>query len=663
MPNPPLNNQVANQETNSAQNLIELTAHLQSLIASLDDIVFEIDGTHSFKNVWVDDETKLFMPKNDFLGKKIRDVAGPLADLVTGLINKAIETGEMTEIVYKHFDSSIDQWFRARIKPVIKAPDPKEYVLVLSIQDVTRQRHAELILQETKESLELSNQLLDVSQKLSQTVGWEYNMLTGEIFWTKQVYLLFDEQEGFQPTLDNLRPLIEPDGWNLMKEAIDQKHGYDIEIRVQTSRGAKKWVRAIGEPVLRRGELVTMRGALMDITLNKENEIKIIEAKNAAEGASKAKSDFLSIMSHEIRTPLNGIIGIANLLKLNHTVDQNEYVSNLIFCADHLLELINDILDLNKMENDKLELIVAEVNLAQLIRNIKNQFKSLAEAKGIRIVSLIDDDIPTNIIADPIRLGQILNNLVSNAIKFTEKGEVALIVKLVALKYKKATINFKVKDTGMGIPEELHETIFESFKQVQQSAYRKHSGTGLGLAITQKLAALHHSRIALHSEPGVGTEFYFDITFDIAENQKKLSSLSISPVMASFENKLNGLRILLVEDNPINVLVARKQLEYFGVSLDYAYSGKEGLALLEQNQYHVALLDLHIPEIDGYALAEIIRKKYSDVHIIIFTADIMQDVKIRLSKMQVYDILSKPFAPDKMFEMLLKVAKARNLTA
>jgi signal transduction histidine kinase/ActR/RegA family two-component response regulator len=647
--------------TDSQPDLLKLSAHLQSLITSLDDLVFEIDGVGTFKNVWVYDESKLFMPREAFLGKRIEDVMGPMAGLFSDTVQSVIETGEVGEIVYRHLDPAINQWFRARIKPVVKSLDLKEYVLVFSIQDITKQRIAEIVLQETKARLELSNQLLDVSQELSQTAGWEFNIQAQEVFWTKQVYALFDEDERFQPTFESIRQFFVAEDVDFMESTVANGKSFDFEIKVQTAKGVRKWVRSIGEPVTRGDEVMGVRGALMDITLNKENEFKIIEAKNLAESASKAKSDFLSIMSHEIRTPLNGIIGIANLLKLNHTIDQKEYVSNLIFSADHLLELINDILDLNKMENDKLELIVVEINLARLVRNIKNQFKSLAEAKGIRLVSFVDDDIPVNIMADPVRLGQILNNLISNAIKFTENGEVTLFLKLMSIEDHKATINFRVKDTGIGIPTELQQSVFESFKQVQQSPYRSASGTGLGLTITQKLAELHKSKVFLSSESGVGSEFYFDIRFDMADDQSKVSQDTIPLAVSDRKNRLKGLRVLLVEDNPINVLVARKQLEFFGADLDCVYSGREGMAMLRENTYHVAMLDLHMPEIDGYALAEIVRKEYMDTHVVIFTADIMQEVKVRLAKMQVYDILSKPFAPEKMFDMLLKVGLAKNV--
>lgn len=539
-------NKLSNDDEQSELKLHELTAHLQSLITSLEDLVFEIDGNHVFKNVWTSDDRMLFMPREAFLGKSIAEVMGAQSDTFTQPVDKAIETGEGQEVIYKHLNPAINEWFKARVKPVQKSQQPANYILVLSIQNITQKMLADIALEETRKQLEINN-------------------------------------------------------------------------------------------------------------------IALTEARILAEKASKTKSDFLSVMSHEIRTPLNGIIGIANLLKLNHTMDQKEYIGNLIFSADHLMQLINDILDLTKMENEKLELVLAEVDLFRLVKNIRNQFKSLAEAKGIQLKSFMDDEIPQRLIADPIRLSQMLNNLISNAIKFTDRGEVTLMIKLVSISDNHALINFVVKDTGMGIPLELQESVFESFKQVQQSIRRDQSGTGLGLTITQKLAELHNSRVILESEAGKGSEFHFDLSFEIASDQYSQDPQDVPPVFSVFKEKLKGLRVLLVEDNLINVMVAQKQLEYFGVDTDCAENGKDALALVEKNNYHAALLDLHMPVLDGYALAKIMRDKYPEIHPVIFTADIMMEVKSRFANIHVYDILNKPFAPEKMFEVLLKVARARGI--
>lgn len=635
--------------------------HLESLIIALEDIIFEVDGNQVFKNVWIHDESLLFMPRENFLGKKIIDVMGPMAKVFTALFNNVLRTNQKKEIIYRHLDPNVNQWFRGRVKIVKRSAEPENCVLLLCIQDITEQHIAELALKETKERLERSNKLLDVTQELSRIAGWEYNFASKEVFWTKQAYMLFDVDFSFKPTVENTTPFFSPQSMQLImdsaRKSVQLREPYNFEMQIITSTGVHKWVQTIGIPVVKNNEVVSMQGVFMDISRKKETELELINAKNTAESASKAKSDFLSVMSHEIRTPLNGIIGIANLLKLDDRPDQNEYISNLIFSADHLLHLINDILDLAKIDNDKLELVVTEVNLPKLINNVKSQFKSLSESKGIQLHSNIDADIPKMVIADPIRLGQILNNLISNAIKFTDKGEVGLTLKLVALEDNKATIQFNVKDTGMGIPEYLHKTIFESFEQVQQSAYRKNIGTGLGLNITQRLIKLHNSEIFLDSSPGKGTEFYFNLSFDVAGDAQTHGDPGTPFQMSKLKGKLKGLDVLFVDDNEINVMVARKQLEYFGIEPHAVNNGKDALSLLSKNTYHVALLDLHMPEIDGFDMAEIIQEKYPNTHIIIFTADILMEVKEKLARMNIYDILSKPFAPEKMFEVLSNVKR------
>lgn len=586
------------------------------------------------------------------------------ADILKRSVERAIEHRIPYDFEFRHISrAGVKKWMRAIGIPIIR--NNEVVALRGALMDISKIKEDELIVREAKELLEHSHLLLDVSQRLSDTAGWEADLKTGKVFWTKQNYFLYEVDDDFIPDLDNTRAFYEPDDRARMDqvvgEAIRQQIPYDIELQLTTAKGNKKWVRAIGMPVVKDGEVVVVKGALMDITRIKKVEQELIAAKNIAENAAKAKTDFLSVMSHEIRTPLNGIIGISNLLKLNHTLDQEEYIRSLIFSADHLLRLINDILDLTKIESDKLELLEAEVNFAELVSNIKSQFKSLAEAKGILLKSFVDDDIPDRLIADPVRLGQILNNLVSNAIKFTEQGTVTIMLRLTAETKDRATVHFSVKDTGIGIPQEMHETIFESFKQLQQASHRKHAGTGLGLTITQRLAQLHNSNIFIKSAAGEGAEFYFEMSFLRANDQNSPAKFVRNDALAHFEKKLTGLRILFAEDNPINVLVARKQLEYFGVVPDCVYNGQEALTMLENNSYHVALLDLHMPSIDGYALAEIVRRQYPDTHIIIFTADIMTEVRTRLAKLHVYDILNKPVTSEKMYEVLLNVARDRKI--
>ncbi|SEN08141.1 PAS domain S-box-containing protein [bacterium A37T11] len=642
----------------------ELSSYLHSMISVIEDIIFELDGHLIFRQVWVKDESALFMPREQFIGKTVQEVFGDLAPLYSRPIQEAFRTGKETSIEYPHIDPAVDKWYRAKAVPVELKGELSGQRIALIIQEITDRVKYLQELTNIQEVLERNNQLLDFSQQLSDTGGWELNLETGETFWTKQVYAIYEVSEDFDKSdLDKYLAFFQPQDQLIIRErirkGIEEQVNYVFEALINVPSGRNKWIRVFGVPIIKAEKVVALRGAVMNITREKEDAMRLLNAKNEAEQATKAKADFLSVMSHEIRTPLNGIIGITNLLKLKHTPAQKEIVNNLLFSADHLLRLINDILDLSKMENSKLELIQAEIDLPGLIRNIRNQFSSLAEVKGIRLVSLLDQEIPTRLIGDPTRLSQILNNLVSNAVKYTDRGTVTLSIQVVARKEQNVSLHFSVKDTGVGIPQELQQAIFEDFRQAQQDIQRAHSGTGLGLAITRRLIELHHSQIYLDSKPGKGSEFYFELSFEVLDTDAPSALPAISAEISAYEQKLGGLNILLVEDNHVNLMVTREQMEYFGIIPHCAVGGADALKLLKLNTYHAAFVDLHMPDMDGYQLSAILNERYPGTEIIIFTADIMSDVRIKLAKTGVHTILNKPFVPEEMLRILLKIKEEK----
>ncbi len=643
---------------NNTPNIEYQNDDLQALIASLDDIVFTIDAAQTFQNVWVRDESVLFLPKSEFLGRTIADVMGPLAPVMSELVNKVLTSGKEQELRYKHLDPSIDKHYRVRANVYKHSQAMQDVRIILLIRDVTDQVKQDRALAETRAKLERSNSLMEDSQRISKTGGWDFDVDTGYIYWTDETYRIYNKPVGSKIVYEDVVNLyIESDGKELerlVKNAIEKQEPYDVVMRTPSG----KYIHVYGVPIVENGQVVKLRGAVRDISDAMQSRKELIAAKEQAERAARANTNYLSIMSHEIRTPLNGIIGIANLLGLNHTEEQKELVGNLIFSSNHLLELVNDILDLNKIESDKLELIMDVVNVRQLADSIKLQFKEFAGDKGVKLNVEVGDHVPDAVVADPVRLGQILNNLVSNAIKFTEEGGVYISIKRVTQTDDTVSIRFSVRDTGIGIPEEHQQRVFDQFQQVHEERNRKQSGTGLGLAIVKRLVTLHGGEIHISSKEGQGTEFWFELTFDLPKNGNKGKDRNITN-HEEYKEAFGQMNLLLVEDNPVNILVATKQLEHFGIKPDTASNGVQALDLMPHKEYDIAMVDLHMPEMDGFQLAAHIRSTYPDVHIVVFTADIMQEAKERLAQLNVHDILNKPFVPQQMLNILLKVLQAK----
>ena len=381
----------------------------------------------------------------------------------------------------------------------------------------------------------------------------------------------------------------------------------------------------------------------------------LITARKRAEEAAFSKQQFMSTMSHEIRTPLNEVIGISNLLhQSDPREDQMEYINTLRFSANHLLTLVNDILDYNKMEAGKIVFEKTEFDLVSMLDDIKRSYSHRANEKGISFTVDKTEDLPCMLIGDPVRLNQVISNLLSNAMKFTSEGEVILKARVKQLQGTKVQLEFSVKDTGIGIEQEKLGEIFESYAQATADTTRKYGGTGLGLAICKKLVELQGGNIGVKSEPGKGSVFTFSIEYTLPESETR------SPDSGSAEamKELAGKKILVAEDNKINFFVANKFLESWGVIVTHVENGSLALDEINKQDFDLILMDLHMPVMDGIEATRIIRgsddERISQIPIVALTAAVMSEANDKIENLAINDYVLKPFKPKDLYDRIVR---------
>ena len=402
--------------------------------------------------------------------------------------------------------------------------------------------------------------------------------------------------------------------------------------------------------------------SLLAVSLYRNNQIKLktndlLQTKNrelqnardAAVQAMEAKTNFLSTVSHELRTPLYAVTGLTHLLlEENPSEAQKEHLKSLKFSGDYLLNFINDILQINKIDADKLEPLEVEFNLRKVLTEVINSLQQTAKENKTELLLEYDTEIPTQLMSDPLKLSQIFMNLVGNALKFTRNGEVMVIAKLVKKEEEMANVFFEVRDTGIGISEEQQKSIFDSFEQGSIQINREYGGTGLGLTIVKSLLGLFGSEIKLESELGKGSSFFFELDFKCKDHL--VDDIPFEITEKQYEYK--DLHLLVVEDNKINQVITKKMLAKKDISCDIASNGTEAIEMAGANTYDGILMDIHMPGISGVEATETIRSFDQETPIVALTAISLDDSLETFYAAGCNDVVTKPFKPEVFYQKI-----------
>ena len=384
-----------------------------------------------------------------------------------------------------------------------------------------------------------------------------------------------------------------------------------------------------------------------DLLQTKNSELET--ARDSAVLAMKAKTNFLSTVTHELRTPLYAVTGLTHLLlDENPAEHQKEHLKSLKFSGEYLLNFINDILQINKIDADKLEALNVEFKLKTVLTDVIDSLQQKANENNTKIVLDYDNQIPMHLMGDPVKLSQIIMNLVGNALKFTEDGQVDVITKLQDKDENKAKIYFEIRDTGIGISEEQQKNIFDSFEQGSVQINREYGGTGLGLTIVKSLLGLFNSKINLKSEIDVGSSFYFDLELEYQESIIADVSFEMSPEDFNFK----GLHVLVVEDNKINQVITKKMLNKKEITCDIANNGNEAIDAAKNKRYDAILMDIHMPGISGEEATIQIRMFNKEIPIIALTAISMDDSLDSFYAAGCNDVVTKPFKPEVFYQKI-----------
>jgi two-component system, sensor histidine kinase and response regulator len=625
----------------------------RDLIDSLDHLIFTTSLEGEIRTVNQRISQVFGFPYSQLVGHRIDEFFDEprweqLKDSVAWFVEKKRWTGTVRACLKK---TGAVLYFECVLQAIVK--DGKVVGVSGLARDITAQRDIETRFAELFETLQEGvyfcdheGTLLDVNPAMVRLLGYSQRdelvgTNIGKLYFEKPLDLFPERKQTYLSS-------------SLTREiTLRQKDGTPI-ICIDNSN-------AVGDAF---GRMIRHQGTLVDITLRKRSEEELQKAKEAAEAANSAKSAFLAHVSHEIRTPMNAVIGMTELaLDTDLTLEQREYLTMARQSSKSLLRLINDILDFSKVEAGKLELDSTDFFLRHDINEMVKLLDVRAGQKGLELSIHIPPEVPDALLGDSGRLRQVLSNLVDNAIKFTERGAVVLKIENDSQSDEEVCLHFSVTDSGIGIPKEKQQLIFEAFAQADNSTTRKYGGTGLGLSISSRLVRLMRGKIWVESEANRGSAFHFTARFGLQKEQAKQAHLhgggSDSALLASGRPDREGrreLRILLAEDNPLNQILAQRLICKRGDQLVVTNNGHEALAALENERFDLILMDVQMPEMSGIEVTAAIRRKEKGtgehIPIIATTASAMKEDRELCLKAGMDAYISKPIEREVLFETI-----------
>jgi PAS domain S-box-containing protein len=618
------------------------TRHLKNIIDSSMDIICTIDGAGRFVEVGAASIEAWGYSPGELIGKDFMEFVYSEDRAYTNNVAGDIIKGNPTKNFHNRYISKDGQIVHMTWSAVWSQKDQLMYAIARDETESIK----------ISEDLKVTEMLLKLAGDISKVGGWSLDLKTEKFFWTSQVYKMLEFPEDYSMSLDERLKLYTKESrlafLKAMNNAKSESKEFDLHLKTRTYSGKVIDQRLIGHPMTNeQGEVISITGAVQEITEQKNLEQALINAKENAISANAAKDIFLSTISHEIRTPLNGLLGMLELLSYSSlNKEQKEMLLTATESGKNLVRIISDLLDHSKIEAGKLQIIDEVVSISELINHLQLTYYALASSKNLLLKKTISPDIAPFHVFDPLRLTQILGNLLSNAIKFTSSGYIEIEVHRIEQYETSEKLSFSVIDTGIGISEEAQTRLFQPFEQANINTTRIYGGTGLGLNISRKLAEMMGGKLELHSQHDQGSKFTLTIEFPVPE----LSSASLTN-QASFTDMeyeiKSGLRLLIVDDHPVNRKVLSRQLGKLNIAVDISENGLDALNKYKTHNYDLIITDCNMPEMDGYELARQIRQVEKSKHlkripIIAWTANALPDARENVIQAGMDDILVKP---------------------